>query len=126
MQHKFAAVCFYRFTVHSLRKQRHHLYALFFVQVYRGLRSCPSLLENVSLHVPTCCVRDLPKFSVCISVKHSPVRCVNAASMVTKCIGLFKLKLVSLKHILLSLLLVFLKPAYYLLVYTPFLMFYVL
>jgi hypothetical protein len=48
----------YNFTValeklrlHSLRKRRHDLDALFFIQVYRGLKSCTSLLENVTLRV---------------------------------------------------------------------------
>lgn len=34
-----------KLSVHSLRKWRHHLYALFFIQVHRGLRCRLSLLE---------------------------------------------------------------------------------
>jgi hypothetical protein len=137
MQQKFAAVCFYRsipqafysyalekLSIHSLCKRRHPLHALFFILVYRGLRSCPSLLENVSLHAPTRCVEDLPTFSVCISVKHSPsAPSVNAAGVVGKYIDIFQLKPVSFKHFSLPLLLDFPQPPYYLLVHFPFLMF---
>jgi hypothetical protein len=37
----------------SPRKRRLKLDALFFVKIYRGPKSCPSLLESVSLRVPT-------------------------------------------------------------------------
>jgi hypothetical protein len=53
---KFAFVCFYSFpshvpyndaleelSIHSVRKRRHELDALSFVQVYRSLKSCISL-----------------------------------------------------------------------------------
>jgi hypothetical protein len=68
IQQKFAALCYYRFLphvhcscaealaylkLHTLRKRRYHLDALFLIQVYRGLKYCPSLLEAVGLRVPT-------------------------------------------------------------------------
>jgi hypothetical protein len=68
MQQKFASDSFCRLYHHipyshtfgleklslpSSRKRRHHLVALFFVHFYRGLKSCTSILENVSLRVPT-------------------------------------------------------------------------
>jgi hypothetical protein len=54
----------------------------FFVQAYRGLKSCTSLLENVSLRVPTRHVRDFTMFGVCPSNKHCPsVRCTYAVSL---------------------------------------------
>ncbi|PNF14253.1 hypothetical protein B7P43_G12199 [Cryptotermes secundus] len=73
IQKKFASVCFYRYFPHSsysctsalerlrlhpLSLRRYLLDALFFIQVYRGLKSCSSLLDNASLRVPTCHVRD--------------------------------------------------------------------
>jgi hypothetical protein len=74
IQQKFTSVCFYCFYpqvaynytvaleklgLHSLSKKRHYLDAFFFVQVYRGLKSCTSLLENVSLRVPPSNLREL-------------------------------------------------------------------
>jgi hypothetical protein len=88
IQQKFVFVCFHRFfphvpysytfaldklSLHSLRTQRYRLDALFFlVQAYRGLKSCTSLLENVSLRDPTRHIRDFSTFSVCPSNKHCP------------------------------------------------------
>jgi hypothetical protein len=68
VQQKFAALCCNRFLphvhyssanaleylkLHSLCKRRYHLDALFLIQIYRGLKYCPSLLEAVGLRVPT-------------------------------------------------------------------------
>jgi hypothetical protein len=39
--------------LHTLRKRRYHLDALFLIQVYLGSKFCPSVLETVGLHVPT-------------------------------------------------------------------------
>jgi hypothetical protein len=50
----------------------------FFFQVYRGLKSCTTLLENVFLIVPTRNVKDFLTFSVCPSA-----RCACAASAVS-------------------------------------------
>jgi hypothetical protein len=73
IQQKFASVCFYRFlprvpyiytdalgklNLQNLRKRRQDLDALSFVQVYRVFKSCASLLENISLRVPTSSLRD--------------------------------------------------------------------
>jgi hypothetical protein len=75
IQQKFASVCFCRvspqvrhsntcalenLSLHSLRKRRHNFDAFSFFQVYRGLKFCPSLLENVSPRVPTRCVTNFP------------------------------------------------------------------
>jgi hypothetical protein len=43
---------------------RKDLDTLFFAQVYCGLKSCPSLLDNISLRVPTCYIRDFFMFSI--------------------------------------------------------------
>ncbi|PNF38213.1 hypothetical protein B7P43_G13470 [Cryptotermes secundus] len=79
IQQKFASVCFYRLfprisytytyaleklSLQSLRKRRHHLDAYFFIQVYRGFKSCSSLLENISLRVPPSNLRGFPWFGV--------------------------------------------------------------
>jgi hypothetical protein len=61
-----------------------------FVQAYRGLKSCTSLLENVSLRVPTRHVRDFTTFSVCPSNKHCPsARCAYYAKVAGKDLEIF-------------------------------------
>ncbi|PNF27925.1 hypothetical protein B7P43_G03400 [Cryptotermes secundus] len=91
IQQKFASICFYRFSPHIsyyyayaleklslqyLHKRRHHLDALFLVQVFRGLKSCTSLLENISLRVPPSNLSDFSLFGNCPSNKQCPsARC---------------------------------------------------
>jgi hypothetical protein len=88
-------------SLQSLRKRRHRLDALFFVQVYRGLKSRASLLENVSLRVPPSHIRDFSLFRVCASNKHCPsARCAYAANAVGKDLDIFAIGAVSLSHIL--------------------------
>jgi hypothetical protein len=71
----------------------------FFVQVYRGLKSCASLLENVSLLVPPSDLRDFSLFGVCPSNKHCPARCAYAANAVGTDLDIFAIGAVSLNHI---------------------------
>jgi hypothetical protein len=113
MQQKFAALCYYRFfphvhygyanaleylKLHTLRKRRYHLDAL---QVYRGLKYCPSLLEAVGLRVPTRYLRDFSMFNFSPSVKNfPPARCASAANVVCRDFDVFKTKIVLLSHIL--------------------------
>ncbi|PNF13713.1 hypothetical protein B7P43_G14358 [Cryptotermes secundus] len=115
IQQKFASVCFFRFSLHisynytdsleklslqSLNTRRHHLDALFLVQVFRGLKSCYSLLENVSLHVPPSNLRDFSLSGVCPSNKHCPsARCTCAANAVSKDLDIFAIGTVSVNHI---------------------------
>lgn len=89
-----------KLSLHSLLKRRHNLDAFSFFQVYRGLKSCRSLLENISLPVSTRYVRNSSMFSACTSVKPSPFpRCACAVNVVCKYIDIFQLKPVSLEHI---------------------------
>jgi hypothetical protein len=72
----------------------------FFVQVYRGLKSCTSLLENVNLRVPSSNLREFSLFCACPSNKHCPsVRCAYAANVVGKDLDIFALGTVSLNCI---------------------------
>jgi hypothetical protein len=112
---KFASVCFYclsphvpyshtfaldKLSLYSLRKRRHHLDALFFVHVYRGLKSFTSLLENINLSVPTRNVRDFLRFSVCPSNKHClSARCAYAANVMSKDLDRVSIGAVSVNHI---------------------------
>jgi hypothetical protein len=118
IQQKFASVCLCRFfpcvpysyifalenlSLHSLRKRRHRLHVLFFVQVYRGLKFCSSLLENVSIRVPTCNVRDFLTFCICPSNKQfASAPCAYAANVVGKDLDIFAFGAVSLNHFLYS------------------------
>ncbi|PNF39610.1 hypothetical protein B7P43_G10540 [Cryptotermes secundus] len=105
IQQKFASICFYRFLPHisynytdaleklslqSLHKRRHHLDAHFLVQVFRGLKSCAFLLENVSLRVPPSNLRDISLFGVCPSA-----RCAYAANAGGKNLDIFAIGRVS-------------------------------
>jgi hypothetical protein len=113
IQQKFASVCFYHYFPHvpyiytdALEKlslqtlyKRRHLYALFFVHVYRGFKSCASLLENVSLRAPPSNIRYFQFFGVRPSNKHRPsARCAYAANAVGKDLDIFAVGAVSLRH----------------------------
>jgi hypothetical protein len=115
IQQKFAALCYNHFLprVHysyanaleylklrTLRKMRYHLDALFLVQVYRGLKYCPSLLEAVGLQVHTWYLRDFSMFNFSPSLKSCPsARCASAANVVCTDFDVFKTNIVSLSHI---------------------------
>jgi hypothetical protein len=99
IQQKFAALCYNRFLphvhysyanaleylkLHTLRKRRYHLDALFLIQVYRGLKYCPSL-----------------PFPFSPSLKNCPsARCASAANVVCRDFDVFKTNIVSLIDIL--------------------------
>jgi hypothetical protein len=100
MQQKIAALCYYRFLphvhygyanaleylkLHTSRKRRYHLDALFLIQVYRGLKYCPSLLEAVGLRVPTRYLGNFSMFNFSPSLKNCPsARCASAANVVCR------------------------------------------
>jgi hypothetical protein len=86
IQQKFASEYFYRFfslvfLIVILLPYKNQVYipyvngdmtlTHFYFQDYLRLKSCTSLLENVSLRVPTRSVRDFLTFSVCPSNEHS-------------------------------------------------------
>jgi hypothetical protein len=74
--------------------------AVFLVQAYRGLKSCTSLLENVSLRVPPDNLRDFSLFDICPSNKHCPsARCAYADNAVGKDLDIFAIGAVSLNNI---------------------------
>jgi hypothetical protein len=85
IQQKFAALCYNRFLphytysnalvhlkLHTLRKRRYQLDALFLIQVYLGSKLSPSVLETVGLRVPTRHFRDSQLFYVCPAIKNCP------------------------------------------------------
>jgi hypothetical protein len=73
-----------------------------FLPVYRGLKSCTSLLENISIRVPPSNLMDFSSFGVCLSKKYRPsARCAYAANVV-KDLGIFAIGAIFLNHILLN------------------------
>jgi hypothetical protein len=115
IQQKFMSLCFYHFSPHvpytytvvleklglnSLRKRRLYLDALFFHQVYRCLKTCTPLLENVSLHVPPSNLWEFSLFCACPSNKHCPsARCAYAANVVGEDLDIFALGTISLNFL---------------------------
>jgi hypothetical protein len=116
IQQKLATICFCHFfpyisysyafasdklSLHFLHRRRYDLGALFCVQVYHGLKSCNSVVENIRVRAPTRCIRDFAKFGVSSSNKHrSSARCACAANAVGKDLDIFAIGAVSLNHIL--------------------------
>jgi hypothetical protein len=81
--------------------RRQHFDAIFFIQAYCGLKSCSSLLDIDSLHVPHRNVRDYTLFSICPSNKSCPsAQCAYAANGVGKYLDILAVGPVSLGHIL--------------------------
>jgi hypothetical protein len=95
----YNTVALEKLSLHSLRTRRHHLDAsfFFFVRACRGLKSCTSLLENVSIRIPARHPREFSMFNVCTSNKYCPsARCVYAANVVGKDLDIFAVGAVSL------------------------------
>jgi hypothetical protein len=87
--------------LHTLPMRRHHLNALFLIQVYHGSKFCPSVLEIACLGVPARYIRDFALFNVCSSSKNCPsARCTSAANVVYRNFGIFGAKNILLNHIL--------------------------
>jgi hypothetical protein len=87
--------------LHTLHIRRHRLDALFFIQVYIGLKFCPSVLEIVGLRVPARYIRDFALFSACTSCKNCPsARCASAANFVCRDVDVFEVKNVRINSFL--------------------------
>jgi hypothetical protein len=69
-------------------------------QVFRGLKSCTSLLENVTLRFLPSNLQEFSVFCACPSNKHCPsARCAYAANVVGKDLDIFALGGVYLNYI---------------------------
>jgi hypothetical protein len=98
VQRKFAALCQNRFlqdveyrydtlleklNLQTLHIRRRHLDAAFLINVFRGTKYCPSVLETVGIRVPTRNIRNFTMFNC--SSNHCPsARRVSAANAVCK------------------------------------------
>jgi hypothetical protein len=72
----------------------------FSVQIYRSLKSCTSLFENVNLRVSASNLRGFSLFYACPSNKHSPsARWAYAANVVGKVLDISALGTVPLNCI---------------------------
>jgi hypothetical protein len=121
IQQTFAALCCNHFLphvhycyanaleylkLHTLRKRRYHLDALFLIQVYRGLKYCPSFLEDVGLLVPTRYLRDFSMLNFSPSPKNCPsARCASTANFVCRDFDIFNKKCFSPSRFLISMVL---------------------
>jgi hypothetical protein len=115
-QQRFSALCFKGFfpqvhycypldyeelKLHHLRIRRHHLDALFIIQVYLGSKLRPSVLEIVGVLVTGRYNRDFALFNASSSYKNFPsARCASAANIVCRDIDVFGAKIVLLNRIL--------------------------
>jgi hypothetical protein len=93
---------YYLIKLHTLRKRRYHLDALFFIRVYLGPKMCP-LLETVGLRVPSCYFKDffvLNVSNICSRKNWPSGRSTSDGSVVYRDSDVFGTKTVSLNHIL--------------------------
>jgi hypothetical protein len=66
-----------------LHVRKSHLDAVFLINAFKGNIACPSILDSVSLRIPSRYIRDFSTFSVHRNFKASPsARCVSAANTV--------------------------------------------
>jgi hypothetical protein len=103
IQRKFAALCHNRFfqdvdyhyintldklNLQTLHVRRRHIDALFLINIFRGTKFRPSVLEAVGLRIPTRNIRKFSTFS-CSSSNCPTARCVLAANSVCKFVDIF-------------------------------------
>jgi hypothetical protein len=64
---------------------RQHLDALFLINVFKGKIHCQSIMDTVSIRVPTLQIREFYAFSVSSVLRYSPsARCVIAANEICR------------------------------------------
>jgi hypothetical protein len=95
------ALALEQLKLHNFQKRRHHIDALFLIRIYRGSKSCPSVLDTVGLRVRARDIKDFSMFNVCSSSKNCPSAiCASAVNVVERDIDVFGPKTLSLKYIL--------------------------
>jgi hypothetical protein len=82
----------------SLHTRCRNIDALFVICVFRDVINCPSVLETVSIRVPS---RNIHNFSLfCCSSSHCPsARCVLAANIVCNSLDIFRNSKIRLKNL---------------------------
>jgi hypothetical protein len=77
----------------TLHSRRRHLDALFFINVFNNTIDCKSILDTVSLRVPSKLIRDFSIFSVSKALRSSPsARCSTVANKVDQLMDIFSTK----------------------------------
>jgi hypothetical protein len=76
--------------------RRRHIDALFLINVFRGAKFCPSVLDVVGLRVPSRNIRKFSTFS-CSSTHCPTARCVVAANSVYEFVDILSKSYLSLK-----------------------------
>ena len=85
-----------RFWSYILYKMKGFALMFFFIHVFARSKFCPSLIENISLKVPSC---SCTKFSIaCIYC--ASARCATASYLVCSNMDMFRKPIRLLKHIL--------------------------
>jgi hypothetical protein len=103
IQRKFAALCYNRFfqdtdyhynsildkwNLQTLDVRRRHIDALFLINVFRGAKFFPSVLDAVGFRVLSRNIRNFSMFS-CSSAHCPTARCVVAANSVCEFVDIF-------------------------------------
>jgi hypothetical protein len=74
-----------------------HIDALFLVNVFNNTIDCQSILDTVSLRIPSNLIRDFSIFSVSKASRSSPsARCLTTANKVYQFMNIFNTKTISL------------------------------
>jgi hypothetical protein len=73
---------------------------LFFLLIFIGLICCSSILDSVSLRIPSRSIRDYCTFTVNCNFKVSPsARCASAVNAVCRSTGIFSKVCISLTNV---------------------------
>jgi hypothetical protein len=117
IQKQFAHLCYRRFYqfdfplnydvilerlgLRTRHSRRRHLDALFLVNVLKNTIDCQSILDTVSIRVPSKLIRDFSIFSVSKALSSSPsARCATVANKVYQFMDIFSAKTISLDALL--------------------------
>jgi hypothetical protein len=80
--------------------RRRHLDAVFLINAFKGNIACPSILDSVSLRIPSRSFRDFSAFPAHSNFKASPSAiCVSAANTVCWNTDIFNTDRILLTHI---------------------------
>jgi hypothetical protein len=85
----------------TLHSRRMHLNALFLISVFNNTINCQSIMDTISLLVPSKFIRDFSIFSVIKAMRSSPsARCSTVANKMYQFMEVFSTKTISLDDLL--------------------------
>jgi hypothetical protein len=86
-----------RLDLPTLYSGQRHINTLFIINVFSNTIDCQSILDTVSLRVPSKLIRDFSVFNVSKALRSSPsARCSTAANEVYQFMSIFSTKTISL------------------------------